>query len=50
MSEYRLKTGRVGKRAERAYGTIENMVVSGYKKIEEKFVDAFLEKIDKKEQ
>ena len=36
MNEYKLKTGKVG-----------DAVVDAYKKIEEKFVDKFLEKEEK---
>ncbi|MDD6332964.1 MAG: hypothetical protein PUB04_00695 [Clostridia bacterium] len=55
MSEYKLKTGKIGEKAVSAYQKIENAVVGGYKKIEDavvggyqkiedSFVDTFLEK------
>ena len=45
MAEYKLKTGKVGEKAVQTYRAIEDGVVSGYKKIENAFVDAFLEKV-----
>lgn len=56
MSEYKLKTGKMGENAVTAYQKIEDTVVggyqkiedavvSGYKKIEDKFVETFLEKL-----
>ena len=44
MTEYRLKTGKIGKKVVKVYKSIENFTVGAYKKIETKFVDAFLEK------
>ena len=38
MSEYKLKTGKIGEK-----------VVGGYKKIEEGFVETFLEKVEEDE-
>ena len=57
MSEYKLKTGKVGEAVVGAYQKIEDAVVGtykkietgtvdGYKPIEKKFVDTFLEKAD----
>lgn len=46
MSEYKLKTGKVGDAVVGAYKKIEDAAVSGYKEIEKKFVDAFLEKVE----
>ena len=46
MSYYKLKPGRIAQKAVQLYKAIENAVVGGYKKIENKFVDAFLEKVD----
>ena len=48
MLNYRLKTGKVGKKLVSVYKTIESAVVGRYKKIENKFVETFLEKIDGK--
>ena len=45
MSEYRLKTGKVGSKVVNTYKAIENTVVNGYKKIEDAFVDKFLEEV-----
>ena len=42
MSEYKLKTGKVGEAVVGAYKKIENAVVGGYKEIENKFSDKFL--------
>ena len=55
MSDYKLKTGKLGDAVVGAYKTveetvvggykiIEDTVVGGYKKVEDAFVDAFLEK------
>lgn len=60
MSEYRLKTGKIGEKVTGAYQKIENGVVGGYKKIENaavggykkienKFVETFLEKVEEDE-
>lgn len=60
MSEYRLKTGKIGeavvkgyKKTENAfvngYKKIENAVVSRYKKIEDKFIEAYLERGDEEQ-
>lgn len=46
MSEYKLKTGKVGEAVVGAYRKIEDTVVGSYKKIEDAFIDAFLEKAD----
>ncbi len=61
MTEYRMKTGKIGekvvKTATSAYKKIEDSVVGGYKKIEDSavggykkienaFVDTFLEKVE----
>ncbi len=49
MSDYRLKTGKIGGMAEKAisvYQKIEDTVVGGYKKIENSFVETFLEKTE----
>lgn len=46
MSEYKLKTGKIGEKVTSAYQKIEDAVVGGYKKIEDSFVNAFLEKVD----
>ena len=42
----RLKTGKVGRAVVDGYQEVEATVVGAYKKIEEAFVDAFLEKAD----
>ncbi len=44
MSEYKLKTGKIGETVVDTYKKIEESVVGGYKKIEKAFVDTFLEK------
>lgn len=49
MSEYKLKPGKLGKKIINAYQGIEDTVVDGYKKVENAFVDAFLEKVDESE-
>lgn len=41
-----MKTGGVADKATSAYQKIEDTVVGGYKKVENAFVDAFLEKVD----
>lgn len=57
MSEYKLKTGKVGETVVGAYKKIEetvvdgykkveDTVVGGYKKIEDAFVENFLEKAE----
>lgn len=57
MSEYKLKTGKVGEKVVNTYKKIEDtvvggyqkiedIVVGGYKKIEDSFVDTFLEKAE----
>lgn len=56
MSEYKLKTGKVGEAVVRTYKKIEDTVVGGYKKIEDgvvggykkiegAFVETFLEQV-----
>lgn len=49
MSEYKLKTGKIGEKVVGAYQKIEETVVGGYKKIEDRFVDTFLEKVEEDE-
>lgn len=44
MSEYKLKTGKIGEAVVDTYKKVEVSVVSGYKKIEDAFVEKFLEK------
>ncbi len=46
MSEYKLKSGKIGDAVVGAYKAVEDSVVSGYKKVEDAFVDTFLEKTD----
>ena len=57
MSEYKLKTGKVGEAVVGTYKKIEDTVVGGYKKledgivgsykkIEDAFVETFLEKVE----
>lgn len=46
MSEYRIKPGPVGKAVINGYKTVENTVVGTYKKVEDAFVDIFLEKTE----
>ena len=46
MSAYKLKVGKIGKKVIGGYQKIEDTVVKVYKKIEEKFVDTFLQKKD----
>ena len=43
---YTLKTGATAEKVIKVYQRIEDCVVSGYKKIEDKFVAAFLEEVD----
>jgi hypothetical protein len=61
LSNYKLKTGKVGegvisgyKKIENGvvdgYRSIENGVVKGYEKIENKFVGIFIEKIEDEEE
>ena len=60
MSEYKLKTGKIGDKVTGTYKKIEDTFVGGYhkiedtfvggyKKIEDKFVDTFLEKVKNEE-
>ena len=49
MSEYKLKTGKIGEKVVGAYQKTEETVVGGYKRIEEGFVDTFLEKVEEDE-
>ena len=44
-----LKTGVMAEKATAAYQKVEDTVVGGYKKVENAFVDAFLEKVDEPE-
>ena len=44
VSEYKIKTGKIGEKVIKTYETIEKTVVGGYQKIEDAFVEAFLEK------
>jgi len=44
-----LKTGGMAEKATAAYHKVEDTVVGGYKKVENAFVDAFLEKVDEPE-
>lgn len=50
MSEYKLKTGKIGDAVVGAYKAVEDTVVGGYKKVENAFVDAFLEKDERHEE
>lgn len=51
MSEYKLKTGKIGETVISGYKKVEDsVVVGGYKKIENAFVDTFLEKTKKEEE
>ena len=43
MSENKLKTGGMAERAASAFQKIEGAVVGGYKKVEDKFTETFLE-------
>lgn len=49
MSEYRLKTGGMDKKVTSIYKNIENGVVGAYKKVEDAFVETFLEKMPSQE-
>lgn len=44
-----LKPGPVGRRVTDAYRTVEKTVVGGYKKVEDAFVDRFLERVDEQQ-
>ena len=44
-----LKTGGMTEKATADYHKVEDTVVGGYKKVENAFVDAFLEKVDEPE-
>lgn len=44
-----LKTGGIAEKATVAYHKVEDTVVGGYKKVENAFVDSFLEKVDEPE-
>ena len=44
MAEYKLKTGKMAEKA--TYKKIGDTVVGSYKKIEDAFVDTFLEKVE----
>ena len=44
-----LKTGGMAEKATTAYHKVEDTVVGVYKKVENAFVDAFLEKVDEPE-
>lgn len=46
LSSYSLKTGPAAQQAVNAYSKIEGGVVGVYKKVENAFVDAFLERTD----
>ena len=46
MSEYKLKTGKLGETVIGAYKKVEDAFVGTYKKIEDAFVDKFLEKVE----
>ena len=46
MSEYKLKTGKLGETVVGAYKKVEDAFVGTYKKIEDAFVDKFLEKVE----
>ena len=46
MAQYKLKPGKIGSFLIGTYYDIEDHVVSTYKKIENAFVDRFLEKVD----
>ncbi|MDO5546266.1 MAG: hypothetical protein Q4F81_10710 [Eubacteriales bacterium] len=49
MSEYQLKTGKIGDAIIGTYKKIEGTVVGGYQKVENAFVNTFLEKVDDEE-
>ena len=46
MSEYKLKTGKLGETVVGAYKKVEDAFVGTYKKIEDAFVDKFLENVE----
>ena len=46
MSEYKLKTSKLGEKIVGACKKVEGTVVGGYKKVEDAFVETFLEKVD----
>ena len=46
MAEYKLKTGKTGKAVMDGYKKVEDTVVGTYKKVENAFVDRFLEKVE----
>lgn len=46
MAQYRIKPGKIGNFLIGTYYDIEGAVVGTYKKIENTFVDRFLEKVD----
>ena len=46
MPEYRLKTPALARKVVGLYRKIEQGTVLAYKKIEDRFVDAFLEKVE----
>lgn len=47
---YRLKTGKTAEQMIDIYKKIEDSVVGCYKKVEEKFVEKFLEPIDSEDE
>ncbi|WP_298664041.1 hypothetical protein [uncultured Barnesiella sp.] len=49
MGTYKLKTGKVEAIVVDAYKRLERGVVRGYERIEKKFVDRFLEPVEKEE-
>lgn len=49
MSEYQMKPPKQAEAMTEAYHKVEDAVVGGYKAIEKKYVDAFLEKPEGKE-
>lgn len=49
MAQYRIKPGKIGNFLIGTYYDVEGAVVGTYKKIENAFVDRFLEKVDDKE-
>ena len=50
MPEYRLKTPALARKVVGLYRKIEQGTVLAYKKIEDRFVDAFLEKAQKEDE
>ncbi len=46
MAQYKIKPGKLGNALINTYYQIEDSVVGTYKKIENAFVDRFLEKVD----